>query len=89
VVARLLVLLIALALVGSADRTRIENASDRAAEHCLADDVLFAHVTVPAVEPRAATTPRPARSDVVPPTPALAGVFRPPRARVGESMLLA
>ena len=88
-VARLLVLLIALALVASPDRTRTESASDRTAEHCLTDDMLFAHVTVPAVEPRAATTPRPARSDVVPPTPALAGVFRPPRARLGKSMLLA
>jgi hypothetical protein len=89
VVARLLVLLIALALVASPDRTRTESVGDRTAEHCLADVVLFAHGTVPTAEPRAATTALPTRSDSVPPSPSLAGVFRPPREELGESLLLA
>jgi hypothetical protein len=80
VVFRLFVLLIAMLIVAApVDSLRAETCGDGAAELAACDDALTCVGLVITPEPEAAILPTYVREHVVPPAPALARVFRPPR----------
>lgn len=78
---RLLVLLFAMLLVAAPADGVCAETVDASAEMSVGD-VLLAQVSVVTTEPEGATLFTPRREAAVPVAPAMAGIFRPPRAAI-------
>ena len=86
-VVRLFVLLIAMVLVAApVDAVCGEPLSDAAAELAVCDDLVCAHALVVTTECRTTSVLTPRGRATIPPTPALARIFRPPRPALARTL---